>query len=165
MCSSFRVGVDVRCYIVYYYYYILLLYIIYYIILLYYILYIHIYIIYYILYYIIHYILYYTLPSLPFPSLFFPLSSSLISSSSFSSLLLFHPLPSSHLFLLQSSHSFYTCRYLHILIYIPDSSKNNLTPHVLSEWMVEVCRFDKYRYLRFGVLRCVGFISIRLCLS
>ena len=21
-----------------------------------------------------------------------------------------------------------------------------LTPHVLSEWMVEVCRFDKYRY-------------------
>ena len=36
-------------------------------------------------------------------------------------------------------YSFYTCRYLHILIYIlllfiP----NHLTPHVLSEWMVEV---------------------------
>ena len=35
------------------------------------------------------------------------------------------------------SHSFYTCRELHILIYIPSVS-NNLTPHVLSEWMVEV---------------------------
>ena len=36
-----------------------------------------------------------------------------------------------------SSHSFYTCQYLDPLTYIPD----NLTPHVLSEWMVEVCRF------------------------
>jgi hypothetical protein len=34
-------------------------------------------------------------------------------------------------------NSFYTCRYLHILIYIL-SSFPNLTPHVLSEWMVEV---------------------------
>ena len=63
-----------------------------------------------------------------------------------------------HIFLFSSSsifyspHSFYTCRYLHILIYIlliyssfpilfshllfPNP---NLTPHVLSEWMVEVC--------------------------
>jgi hypothetical protein len=44
------------------------------------------------------------------------------------------------------SYSFYTCRYLHTLIYISLSIipffplfKNNLTPHVLSEWMVEVC--------------------------
>ena len=36
-----------------------------------------------------------------------------------------------------SQYSFYTCRYLHILIYILSVS-NNLTPHVLSEWMVEV---------------------------
>ena len=42
---------------------------------------------------------------------------------------------SSHL-----SHSFYTCRVLHTVIYILDNS----TPHVLSEWMVEVCRFDVY---------------------
>ena len=37
-----------------------------------------------------------------------------------------------------SSHPINTCRYLDTLIYIPDSYKNNLTPHVLSEWMVEV---------------------------
>ena len=37
-----------------------------------------------------------------------------------------------------SSHSFYTCRWLVILIYIPDSS-NNLTPHVLSDGNVEWC--------------------------
>ena len=47
--------------------------------------------------------------------------------------------------LLSSQYSFYTCRELHILIYIPSfpisfsSPINNLTPHVLSEWMVEVC--------------------------
>ena len=38
-----------------------------------------------------------------------------------------------------SSHSKYTCRYLHILIYI--LSSKNLTPHVLSEGNVEWCRF------------------------
>ena len=52
------------------------------------------------------------------------------------------PLPfSSSIFpIFHQPHSKYTCRYLHILIYIPDSSPK-LTPHVLSEWMVEVCRF------------------------
>ena len=44
------------------------------------------------------------------------------------------PFSSSHL---PFPHSFYTCRYLDTLIYIPDSSPK-LTPHVLSEWMVEV---------------------------
>jgi hypothetical protein len=34
-------------------------------------------------------------------------------------------------------YSFYTCRYLHILIYILPSPKY-LTPHVLSEWMSRV---------------------------
>jgi hypothetical protein len=42
-----------------------------------------------------------------------------------------------------SQYSFYTCRYLHILIYIPlfPQYPKYLTPHKLSEWMVEVCRF------------------------
>ena len=36
-------------------------------------------------------------------------------------------------------NSFYTCRHLDILIYVPIIwSPPNLTPHVLSEWMVEV---------------------------
>ena len=41
-------------------------------------------------------------------------------------------------------HSINTCRWLVILIYIIlwDSLDDKLTPHVLSEWMVEVCRFD-----------------------
>jgi hypothetical protein len=104
----------------------------------------------------IYIILYYTLPS---PILFFlPLSSSLLF------FLPNIPLTSSHsshlipIFILYlsvltytylysssdtplsspSQYSFYTCRYLHILIYIPDSSSKYLTPHVLSEWMVEV---------------------------
>ena len=47
-------------------------------------------------------------------------------------------------------HSQNTCRHLHILIYIPPQS-DNLTPHVLSEWMVEVCRFE-YLGIRFRVL-------------
>ena len=83
--------------------------------------------------------------SLPFPPLIYLLSfpSHLIHS---------HPLP----ILLSSSlpfpnlfppHSFYTCRYLHILIYIQSHLPNLLTPHVLSEWMVEVCRFDRYGVL------------------
>ena len=76
LCSSFRVGVDVRCYIVYYYYYILLLYIIYYIIY-----YTYTYILY-IIYYIILYIISYTI-----------LSSSVLLSSSFPFHLLF-PSPS-----------------------------------------------------------------------
>ena len=116
-----RVGVDVWCYILYY--------ILYYILLLYY---------YYILYYTLSYTILFFCPSSSH-------SSDLPSVLSSSSLLSSPPilLPSS-LLLIYSSHSFYTCRYLHILIYIPDSS-TILTPHVLSEWMVEVCRFDEYR--------------------
>ena len=37
--------------------------------------------------------------------------------------------------------SFYTCRYFDTLIYI-QSISNILTPHKLTEWMVEVCAGD-----------------------
>ena len=61
-------------------------------------------------------------------------------------LLLFHPslipiLSSSSIFLISHPHSFYTCRSFLMFIYVPSVS-DNLTPHVLSEWMVEVCRFE-----------------------
>ena len=123
---------DIRCYII-----------LYYTIIIYYtytIIHIHIHI----LYIILYLILYSSFSSSDLFSLFFrsilpfsfppPFSSlpNLISSSSSHSS---HP----------SFHSFYTCRYLHILIYILQdifslipSPINNLTPHVLSEWMVEV---------------------------
>ena len=119
--------------------YIILLYIVYYIklyiihILLYYILYYTYYILYYILYYyIILIIILYSSLLLIYHSL--PL---LLSSSS----------PSPSIYLLFSSFiqsiRVGPCRWLVILIYIPDSSSfNNSTPHVLSEWMVEVCRFE-----------------------
>ena len=119
MFGAYRVYVlriDVRCilyYIIHYYYYIL------YIILLY-IIHIHILYIILLLYIIIYYYYIYTIlslsfcssSSLPFPPLpifcSIPIfSSSLLPSSSFLLYLLF-----------QSAHSFYTCRYLHILIYI-----------------------------------------------
>ena len=108
---AFELVFDVWCYIVYYYYYTYTI--------IYYILYYILYIIIHILLYYYYYILYYTLPSsdlssIPFPIIHVPL---------------------------QSSHSKYTCRHLDILIYIPDSSPKYLTPHVLSEWMVEVCEF------------------------
>ena len=56
--------------------------------------------------------------------------------------------------------SFYTCRCLVLNTYISSSQSsqsisNNLTPHVLSEWMVEVCAGDLYPVLfvfRVGVL-------------
>ena len=68
-------------------------------------------------------------------------------------LFLFPPLPLSFLSQSISSllslsspssnpHSKYTCRELVILIYIPDSSPNNLTPHKLSEVNVEWCSFN-----------------------
>ena len=39
-------------------------------------------------------------------------------------------------------HSFYTCRYLHNLIYILPSHPDNSTPHKLSEVNVEWCSFN-----------------------
>ena len=74
-------------------------------------------------------------PNIPFSSSLFPLILSLlpIFSSSFLPLL-FHP-----------NHSKYTCRYLHILIYITITSfqyPTILTPHVLSEGNVEWCSFN-----------------------
>ena len=98
------------------------------------------YILYIILYYIIiiYYILYYTIIIFYLILYSSPLQSHLLSSLPSNHP---NPLPSSHLFLLQSSHSFYTCRYLLTVIYIPDSCKNNLTPHVLSDGNVEWCSF------------------------
>ena len=109
------------------------------------------------------------LPSHPLPNI--PLLWSISSSSPNLPFLLFSPLP------LQSSHSFYTCRHLDILIYIPAVSNlskqlsmnikrnthlsiqsirvgiwislfifhKNLTPHKLTEWMVEVWCVEVYR--------------------
>ena len=94
---------------------------------------------YYILYIYIYYIII-LLYTIPYTILF---SSFLLSlpNLSFSSPL---PIPS-------HSHSKYTCRYLHILIYIHHIFPIIiLTPHVLSEWMVEVCRFYMYPVLGSG---------------
>ena len=55
------------------------------------------------------------------------------------------------------NYSFYTCRYLHILIYIQSSFSSipNLLPTPNSFW--------PRMFYRSGWLRCVVFISIRLC--
>ena len=63
---------------------------------------------------------------------------------------IFHPnLLFSPIFYSSSSHphSFYTCRYLHNLIYIP----NNSTPHVLSDGNVEWCSL-------ISMCSCSGFV-------
>ena len=107
-------------------------------------------------YIILYYILYYTLllfSSLPFTILFFlsqssssllssSISSSFLQSQSFTILFCSYPLQSSSLFFSNLIHSKYTCRYLDPLIYILFLPRIILTPHVLSEWMVEVCRFE-----------------------
>ena len=78
-----------------------------------------------------------------FPSLTILFCSLLFSSFPYNPLLILSPhIP------LHSQYSFYTCRYLHILIYILQIYSSfpifqyrfpkYLTPHVLSEWMVEV---------------------------
>ena len=125
--------------------YIIILYIYYYTII----------ILYYILYYIlyIYYILSYTILSFSFPPLpSLPLYSPFLSSSIFflSNLLPICSSPSSSLFfpslpyliynpLFSPSHSFYTCRCLLLDTYISSSSNHpKLTPHKLTEWMVEV---------------------------
>ena len=136
--------------ILYYYYTLLLLYIILYIIL-----YITIIIYYIIIYHIIIYLILYSI-SLLFPSSV-PISSippPPISPSPLPPLPSFfyssppHPLPSllpfsssDLIFSFPSSHSKYTCRVFHLLIYILPAFQNNSTPHVLSEWMVEWCSF------------------------
>ena len=98
-------------------------------------------------------------PSLPLPILiFFPSKSSFLISSSplpiFLFLiyyLLFHLL-SIILPSFQSSinliHSIRVGIWISLFIF-----HKNLTPHVLSEWMVEVCRFEQYRFMfRAGVM-------------
>ena len=125
-------------------------------------------IIYYILYYIL-YILYYTLLSsyssllLSSPFLLFPIFHSHLPSISPVSPFPSHPLI--FLFPHLSSSSFPSPPYSsitsiliqsirvgsYITLFIFHPASDNSTPHVLSEWMVEVCRFHKYRYLRFGV--------------
>ena len=114
---GFRAGVDVRvdvrCYILYYYYYTYTYYIL-------------LYIIHY--YYYILYLILYSSPLLIY-SFPFPLSSSFLLSSS-SPLLPNIPFPvylssvlsSPHSFPLPFKYSFYTCRHLDILIYIPQES-------------------------------------------
>ena len=141
-------------YILYYY---ILLYIIiyyYYILLYYYILYIYIY--YYVLYIILYYTLLFLFPSLPF---LLPLLSAQSIFQSSISLFLPLPFPSSS----SSSDSFYTCRHLDPLIYtilFPPFPSSNLTPHVLSEWMVEVCAGDLYPVLFLSWCR---FYSLESC--
>ena len=114
LCLCFGLVFDVRWYIIYYYY---ILY--YYIILYCYTL----YIIYYILY--IHILLFYLIL---YSSLLLIYSSSLSSQYSFPLLIYYSLLflSSSHLsfpsFPTLPSHSFYTCRHLDILIYIPQES-------------------------------------------
>ena len=72
----------------------------------------------------------------PIPILFILLSS-VPSFSTFLSAT--PPILSPHPSLSFSQYSFYTCRLLDPLIYILfSSSPPKLTPHVLSEWMVEV---------------------------
>jgi hypothetical protein len=142
-------------------------------VIIYYILYYTIHIILYIIHILLLYtiIIYYTLlffyslllflfcssPILPFPSSFL-ISSILLSHLIY--LLLFFPISS-------PNHSRNTCRYLHILIYILSFQYPHLihsilvgtyiylfiffpikylTPHVLSEWMVEVWCGDLYRF-------------------
>ena len=120
--------------------------VIYYITIIYYILYIIYYII--ILYYY-YIILYYTLlPNPPLPSICSSSSSSLISSCSF----LFHSLPPSQsiylslpslpIFILYVSAFGYPYLYSRLI--------QLLTPHVLSEWMVEVCGAYLYPVLDSG---------------
>ena len=132
------------------------------------------YILYYYYIILLYIILYSSLPlhpsSVPFPSIFLLFfSSSLL----FSPLLFFyHPflytllsssIPSLSSFpipIFLPPHSKYTCRCLLLDTYIPSmfmfcsiypppslsnlSFTGILTPHVLSEWMVEVCRFYMY---------------------
>jgi hypothetical protein len=148
-CSVLVDGWGVSCWWCVLVFVLILYYILYYILLL---LYIYYYYTYTILFLFSSFILFY--PNLSSPILLFPsiLPKSISSSSS---------LPSLILLLFWSQYSFYTCRYLHILIYIPPvptiwprtfyrsgwlrcdvfnswESCLSLTPHVLSEWMVEV---------------------------
>jgi hypothetical protein len=86
---------------------------------------------------IIYYIIIHTLLNLIlYSSLLFPF---LLSLSFIPPLPIYHPsFPHSPPHLSSDPrYSFYTCRYLHILIYIPDSSSNNSTPHKLSEGCLE----------------------------
>ena len=101
-----------------------------------------------ILYIILLYLILYSSSSSDLSSVLFSSSSHPnLFSSSFPTLLFFPitPLPFPILFCSSFlQYSFYTCRYLHILIYIPDSSKN-IRPRM---------------FYRSGWLRCVGLISI-----
>ena len=94
------------------------------------------------------------------------LSSPLIYSSSQSFTILFWSISHSSLItLFQSSHPINTCRYLDTLIYIQQSfpsllplfySSTILTPHVLSEWMVEV--WCVYKYVGSGLCFVLVFV-------
>jgi hypothetical protein len=103
----------------------------------------------------LHILIYILSVYLNYPIISFPLFRSFLPIQSSS---IFLPTQPDTLQIFSSSHSFYTCRYLHTVIYILSIFrsylffpiyllfyyllfpifKNNLTPHVLSEWMVEV---------------------------
>jgi len=119
-CLGLVIGVIMYITIIYY----ILLYIILYIIL-----YIHYYtiiILYIIIYYIVHTLLYYYYilysPSSPLPISHPPIPSSL--------LLIYHPIPTFKVYLSVVPYTY--------LYSFPSFPINTLTPHVLSEWMVEV---------------------------
>ena len=143
LCLSFWKIIDVRVGLTYGVIFYIIVYYILYTIIYYYILYIYI--------YIYYYILYSPSSSLPFPpSLLSPFSSYPFLPSSplpIHSLpnIPFKPLLSSSSLHSSSQYSFYTCRYLDILIYIPDSSPT-IPPRM---------------FYRSGWLRCV----VRICIG
>jgi hypothetical protein len=81
--------------------------------------------------------------------LFFPLLSFISSTISSSHLLLIY-IPSPLI------HSILVGTYIYLFIFIYLSSINNSTPHVLSEWMVEVCG----KYLYQVVFRAGGMLLV-----
>ena len=107
-------------------------------------------------------VLFFYLPFLLFPPLFFqyplpPLFFSSISSSSSPIFILYvSVLPYTYLYSIISSFP-YPLLLVFPSIYLQFSSffskYPKLTPHVLSEWMVEVCRFYKY----------VKYVCLELC--
>jgi hypothetical protein len=88
--------------------------------------------------------IYLLLPSIP------PMFISIILSSNIPSYFL---ICSSVLLFLSNIHSIRVDGSLGLFIFNPPPPK--LTPHVLSEWMVEVCAGDKYRNRYLGCVFCV----------
>ena len=116
-----------------------------------------------ILYYYILYTILFFCSHLFLPNLFFlrSIHPPLISSTTFPILFpIFSPSQSPSIYLQFYSRSFYTCRYLHILIYV-QSISNNLTPHKLTEVNVEWCSFNVCGVrLCFELVWCSCFVLV-----